>query len=222
MKKQRINNLTRTLIVILSYFIYTKFLFTIFETFNIGNPYNNWLFGFASDIIYFGFVFFLYRRTFFADVKDLEKGFRKKFLLGIKWLVIAFVLQTIVAIIIQPFLPRITGNDAAIMDLPLIYMIFKTMVFSIIVEELVFKKSIRDVISSDKVFIVISSLFYGLMNVAYTELGSTIELLNILPYIVSSAIMGILYVKTNNIVLVMLVKFTYNLLPLTAALLGWL
>jgi membrane protease YdiL (CAAX protease family) len=222
MNKQRINNLSRTLIVILSYFIYTKLLFTLFEIFNLGNPYENWIFSFISDIIYFAFIFYLYRRTFVSDIGKLKKDFWKKFLLGIKWLLIAIVLQTIAVGIVKTFIDGLVGNEAAIINLPIIYMIFKTMVFSIVVEEIVFKKSIRDVISNDKLFIVVSSVFYGLMNVAYTELGSTIELLVILPYIVSSAIMGILYIKTDNILLVMLVKFTYNLLPLTAVLLGWL
>ena len=222
MNKQRINNLTRTLMVILSYFIYTKILFTFFEVFNFGNPYDNWIFSFVSDLIYFVCIFYLYRRTFATDIKDLKKDFWKKFLIGIKWLVIALIAQMVVAIIILPFFPSVTDNDAAIMDLPVVYMIFKTMIFSIIVEEIVFKKSIRDVIPNKVMFIVVSSLFYGIMNVIYTDFSSSLKLLNILPYIVSSAIMGILYVKTNNISLVMLVKFTYNLLPLTAALLGWL
>ncbi len=41
-----------------------------------------------------------------------------------------------------------------------------------------------------------------------------------IPYIVISVITGILYIKSNNLGLVMLVKFSYNIIPLMVVIMG--
>lgn len=106
------------------------------------------------------------------------------------------------------------------MQLPMYLLIFKTMMFSVIVEELIFKKTVRNIIDNNILFIIISSLLYGFANVIFTKIGSAIILMEAIPYIVISVITGILYIKSNNLGLVMLVKFSYNIIPLMVVIMG--
>src|SRR5574344_1225786 len=108
-----------------------------------------------------------------------------------------------------------------ILSLPYFYTLFKTVIFSSIAEELVVKQSIRYVIDNNLLFIVISTLIYSAMNVAYTDLSGTALIANTIPYALFAIATGILYIKNkDNIYMVMVVKLLYTLIPLTVMLVG--
>ncbi|MDD2377643.1 MAG: CPBP family glutamic-type intramembrane protease [Bacilli bacterium] len=210
----KVQTLLKSTLVLLSYIFYNQIIYSIFSIFNINDLNTNWIYAFISDFIFFGFVFVLYFDALKSGVKDLKNQFGSKFKLGLKWLIISLIAQALMLILLDSFLPPLSENMVAVVDLNIIYMIFKTLFFSTIAEELVFKKSIRDVVSNKVVFIILSSILYGFMNIAYTNITSPIDLLNIFPYMVAMMAMCTLYVKTDNIVLVMLMNFLYNLIPL--------
>ena len=103
----------------------------------------------------------------------------------------------------------------------LLYAMFKTLIFAVIAEELLFKKSIRDLITNNILFIMISSSIYAFMNIAYTEL-SFISFITFIRCFIFSGILSYIYIKNDdNIFIVMLVKFFYNLIPLLLLLFGF-
>lgn len=219
MRKEKIEILLKSLAVILSYFVYTKVVTSILNLVFNGHFTDNYFYSFIADLIYFIIILAIYHKDLWNNIIDLKKEPVKKLLNGIKWMVIAVVLQVVTINILNAIGPYTAGNDEAVASLPAYYMIFKTIFFSILVEEIIFRKSIRDVIDNKILFIILSSLFYGFMNIVYSDL-SGLNILSILPYFVSSLALSYLYVKYDNIVLVMLVKFLYNLIPLAVTLLG--
>ena len=156
------------------------------------------------------------------DFNDLKNGLFKNIIKVGKWLLIIIIFQLLSVTAISSFLTNglNSSNEVAIMQLPMYLLIFKTMMFSVTVEELIFKKTVRNIIDNNILFIVISSLLYGFANVIFTKIGSAIILMEAIPYIVISVITGILYIKSNNLGLVMLVKFTYNIIPLMVVIMG--
>ena len=125
---------------------------------------------------------------------------------------------------IFPEMESFDGNTTAIYSiysLDTIYTIFKTLIFAAVAEELLFKESIRSIIKPNFLYVLISSVIYAFVNIMYNDLSLTITWLNMIPYLVFAILLNIIYVKNdNNICLVMMVKFFYNLIPLAVLLSG--
>ncbi len=159
-------------------------------------------------------------------VKRKRKSpFLHKLWLVIKWVLILFVVNMIGSIVTELLFPTLAGDDGNtisiynLASISMLYTLFKTLVFAIVAEELVFKKTIRDVIDNKWLFIVISSLVYAIVNVMYTEISIS-TLAPFVSYFISSSVLGFAYVQNDdNIFIVMLIKFTYNLIPLSLLLL---
>lgn len=143
----------------------------------------------------------------------------------LKWVLLLYGVTIIGGMLTELTLGSIDADDNTValyslLNVSTIYTIFKTMIFSVIVEELVFKKAIRDVIDNDILFVIVSSFIYAFMNVAYSSF-TIVSLADFIQSFVSAAILSIVYIKyDNNIFIVMLIKFVYNLIPLTIMLLG--
>lgn len=219
MIERKKKNLIQSLLVILSYFLYTSLFYRVLSVFFGTGIYDSDVWGFVADVVFLIVIIFCYRTSLMENLKDLRIHTWKKFGDGIKWMIIAIVSQTAIIAMLSSIMPSLSNNDASLLELPFYYRIFKTMVFSIIAEEIVYRKCVRDIISDKVLIVIISSLFYAFMNIAYSNVHG-MEVLTFLPYFVSSMALSYLYIKYDNIVLVMIVKFIYQLLPLTVMILG--
>ncbi len=220
MENEKIITLIRTLIVIISYFIYTTCFFSIFKIYGGDQIYDNPIFSFLADLFYFFIIIIFYYKGLIIDFKKLKKDFKKNIITIFKWLGIAILCQMISIVILNNLLSKAPINDSALSELPLYYRIFKMMIFACIIEELVFRKSLYDVIENKKLFIIVSSLFYAIMNVVYYDAIDISNLASAIPYFTSSLVLSTLYVKTDNIAMTMTTKFIYQLISLTMMLVG--
>lgn len=90
------------------------------------------------------------------------------------------------------------------------------MIFGVVAEELLFRESISDVIKNNVMFVIVSSLLYTLMNFLYSDLTIEYVWIYILMYLLPSFLFSLAYVyNKNNILMLMLIKFVYNLFPIT-------
>ena len=95
----------------------------------------------------------------------------------------------------------IAGNEEAVrklIDIAPIYMIFDVAIYAPLVEELTFRKSIRDWINNKKIYILISGILFGALHVIASVKTST-DLLFIIPYSALGISFAKLYTKSNNI-----------------------
>lgn len=92
-----------------------------------------------------------------------------------------------------------------------IWILLMVTIYYPIVEVIVFGKTIRQVIEKPWIFILVSSIFFGYFNIAFSKI--TLEtLLGTIPYIFLNAILMFSYYKSDNIMVPIGTKMLYNLI----------
>lgn len=220
---EKINNIQnfdviKTIIVLVAYFTYNLVISSLLMVIGLNSSISSF---FISDLLFLLGVIIIYRQDIKTDFKSFnnEGKISKKILTVLFWILMIFVVNLLFGAITNGmFDSSQDSNTSALYSLgqeSLVYMVFKTLVFSIVAEELVFKKSISKVINSKILIVILSSLFYAIANIIYCDLTSLPVWIDALGYFVIYLITSIMYVKhNNNIFLVMIVKFFYNLIPL--------
>ncbi|MEG0025997.1 MAG: CPBP family intramembrane glutamic endopeptidase [Bacilli bacterium] len=88
--------------------------------------------------------------------------------------------------------------------------LFNILVFTPVVEEIVFRGAFRKAISQKKLFIITSGVIYGLLH-AIILTQSFNALLMIIPFIALGLILSYIYVKYENLVVNIFVSFLFNI-----------
>lgn len=221
---QKIKSLLKLLSIYVAYFIYTTLISSVLSIFGISNEITLM---FISDLVFFMCVITLYKDALKEGYKRFEKNYKpsKRIFFVLKWVAILFGINMIGGIITELIFPGLTetGNTAIIYSIAstsTAYIIFKTLIFATVAEELVFKKAIRELISNNVLFIITSSLVYALINVMYTDI-TYLTLIDMISYFLFSLVLSYVYVKNDdNIVMPMAIKFCYNLIPITLMLIS--
>lgn len=204
--KENKNNL-RSIMIIILYFIFPyvmKFLSGV-----------KWL------VVLFYMLFallilYLYRNTFKKDFKDIIEN-KKKYLSSILINVaLIFVIMLITNALIGMLfdIKQTSENDYSLLAMfkksPIILM-FLTSLYYPVIEGVIFRKSVRDIIDNKWIFIIFSSVFYFFFNVAYTSLSFT-SIITSLCYLFSMMLLSNYYYKTNNLTASVIVMMIYNLI----------
>lgn len=216
--------LLKTLIIFIIYVSYTTIFSAILNLLNIGN---NILGMFLIDVIFLIGIVLYYKNK----IKDsFYKFFKKRTILKnilfvIKWVIILFAITLIEGMIYEAIFPNYVIDDNtktvySLADISACYTIFKTMIFAVVAEELVFKQAIRETIQKNCVFIIVSGLLYSIMNVAYSNF-SIATVADFIQCFIFFSVLSYVYIKEeDNIISIMVIKFCYNLIPLSVLLLG--
>lgn len=220
-KKERdMNKWIKTILAFLCYFIYSRAFTSLF-----GNTTGV---NFIADVIFLIFIFLAYKKNLKEDLENLKKKYSvgkiiKTILL---WVIILFVFNIAMGALTELLAPNATFDDntkaiRSLFNIDAYYTIFKTMIFAVIAEELLFRESVHDVIKNKWAFILVSSLIYTIINFIYTGFTDSFLIISILSYFLPALLFSYAYYKNNcNIFILMLIKFTYQLIPLTILLLG--
>ena len=116
----------------------------------------------------------------------------------------------------------ISQNEQAVRDLidkaPL-FMIFESLIYAPITEEIIFRKSIKDIINNKYIYIIISGTLFGLMHII-GAINNYQELLYIIPYSAVGIMFAITYEKTKNIFSTITIHSFHNGLTLILYLLS--
>lgn len=204
--KENKNNL-RSIMIIILYFIFPyvmKFLSGV-----------KWL----VVLLYMLFallILYLYRNTFKKDFKDIIEN-KKKYLSSILINVaLIFVIMLITNALIGMLfdIKQTSENDYSLLAMfkksPIILM-FLTSLYYPVIEGVIFRKSVRDIIDNKWIFIIFSSVFYFFFNAAYTSLSFT-SIITSLCYLFSMMLLSNYYYKTNNFTASVIVMMIYNLI----------
>lgn len=204
--KENKNNL-RSIMIIILYFIFPyvmKFLSGV-----------KWL------VVLFYMLFallilYLYRNTFKRDFKDIKEN-KKKYLSSILTnVVLIFVIMLVTNALIGMIfdIKQTSENDYSLLSMfkksPIVLM-FLTSLYYPVIEGVIFRKSVRDIIDNKWMFIMLSSVFYFFFNVAYTLLSFT-SIITSLCYLFSMMLLSSYYYKTNNFTASVLVMMIYNII----------
>lgn len=167
-------------------------------------------------LIYAIVLVFLYKNTFvsdFVDGKNNIKKYLKNMLISIGLIIISMIaVNLFVGILFD--IKETSENDFSLLnnfkENPLI-IILLTCLYYPLVEGIIFRKSIRDIIDNKWFFIMFSSLFYFFFNVVYTSMSFN-NIMASLCYITTMMIVSTSYWKTNNFTLSILIMSVFNIL----------
>ena len=226
LSRENLKNLTKVFVIFMIYLIYNGVFHALFELLNIQNSIITM---FAGDVCFLVFMIVLYWKKIKQNFLDLKKGIWENFIRIIIGVVVLFIVNMLVGIIGELLFSTANISDDntqsiyTLSQVSFIYTVFKTMIFGVIAEELLFKQSLREVMPNNVLFVISCSLLYAVMNVIYGDLSSPYLLSDALSYFAVSAALAYMYIKNNdNIVLVMFVKFFYNLIPMCIMIAGML
>ena len=135
------------------------------------------------------------------DFKNLKGKFNAFSDVAVKCWLIGLIIMIITNTIIGKLTPAQTVNEDSVQDIihSTSYMSLLTIgILAPIIEEIVFRKSFRDIFSKSWLFILASGLIFGALHVVI-DFNSLWDFLYIIPYSSLGIAFAIAYVKTDNI-----------------------
>ena len=221
MKKSEI--LLKTTSLYLVYFLYTYFGSYIASLFS---GIDSQLIMLLLDIIFLVVIVLVYKQVLKKDIQILKQEYSVKKVLKI--VAIGFLSIVLLNIVIAALgtllfenasMDQNTESIQNLASLSMLYTVFKTMIFGVVAEELLFRESLSDLIDNNVVFVLVSAIIYTIMNFVFTSEAFSIS--QILAYFLPALLFGTIYVKNKrNILFVMFTKFAYNIIPLVILLSG--
>ncbi|MCI9233398.1 MAG: CPBP family intramembrane metalloprotease [Bacilli bacterium] len=171
------------------------------------------IYAFIFEVIQFGIIIFLLKDQLKKDLIDLKQNhneyFKKYF---IYWFILLGAMMASNLLIVWFTPNEIANNEQSIhemLKMAPIYTFITAVFIAPFQEEFVFRKAIRNIISNDILFILVSGLLFGSLHVV-TSLTSWWQLLYIIPYSIPGFIFAYLLVKTNNIFVSGFIHFIHN------------
>ena len=167
------------------------------------------IYNLLCDIGYMIIVFTLYKDSIIKDFKNYFKKFGSNFETSFKYYLVGLLLMVVSNLIIVFFFSKAQANNEeavrSLIDKFPLYMIFSVSIYAPFIEEIIFRKSIKDVVLSfgnNKItkylYIIISGLIFGFLHVIGIS-GSIWDYLFIIPYLSLGSAFAALYYKTDNI-----------------------
>lgn len=189
------------LIFLLMYF--SSFVFAIF---NIDpekvstNEYSFYLF--ISNLLMLGIFIFIYKDTLKKDFKDYIKNLGTNMETSIKYWLVGFGIMALSNIFITYILRMsIAENEEqirALVDIAPLFMIFDVVIYAPLTEELIFRKSLKDIFSNKWIFVIVSGIVFGGLHVV-SYINNPSDLIYLIPYGSLGVTFALLYHKTDNI-----------------------
>ena len=223
----------KNLVVFSYYFIYVDLflaIFTIvgfdFYALDATTRVAIWL---AIDALFMVFLYLLYRKDIKTDFKDYKKNY-KSYFKYVNVYLIGVILMGLTNLLIQKLTGSgLSGNEQSIRALlpkyP-IYITFGAIIFAPFVEEMIFRKIIKNIVSNKYAFyftkmfkkdtkklttyafIIISGLVFGLIHIS--NFRDTNQILLGIPYMIMGLDFAYIYHKTNNIFTTMVFHAIHN------------
>ncbi len=188
----------KNMIIFISYFLYLNLQTLPFIILKI--DYNSLNLNFKIvylllyEFIYICMLFFIYRKSIKDAFKDYINNFKSYIKKYMEYWSLAFGLMIISNVVITFILPNSIANNQeainSIFKIAPIYIIISSVLFAPIVEEFIFRFSLRNIFKSDKVFIIISGFVFGALHVV-----SAFQSWADLAYIITYAIPGFVFAK---------------------------
>lgn len=222
--KNKIRNILKSMGIILLLLSFSTIMFSLFNidlTSLTIKEYLTYTILFEALLIILFIV--IYYKTIKNDIKKYFNNFSKNFELSFKYWLIGFIVMVVSNLIITFVLDKtIAGNEEVIrdyLDIAPLLMIFSTVIYAPICEELSFRKSIKDAISNKYIYILVSGLIFGFLHIINFINGPS-DLIYLIPYSALGIAFAALYYKTDNIFSTITVHAMHNLLSVLVYFIG--
>ena len=146
-------------------------------------------------------------------IEDIKKNHKEYFKTYFKYwllaLIIMFSSNIIINIIAGGSIPGNEETIRAMFSKAPIYVFISAVFLAPLLEELVFRQSIRNMFSNDLLFIIISGLIFGGLHVV-GNINHWYDLLYLIPYCTPGFIFAYIMSKTNNVFVSIGLHFLHN------------
>ena len=173
---------------------------------------------FVNDLLLIGLLILIYYKTVNEDFKKyFNHNFKNNFKQSIVYWLIGFGAMIfsnyIIAIVMNGQLTENEESVRSMIDMAPLYMGFQLVIYAPFVEEIIFRKSIRDFVSNKWVYAILSGFIFGGLHVL-TSITDITSLLYLIPYCSLGFVFALLYTKSNNIFSSIMVHAIHNSLAL--------
>ena len=157
-------------------------------------------------------VIIVYRKKLIEDFKLLKNNYKAYFYYLVKKYILIFIPALFINFIIISFITKtINVNQTTINNLSKLIAFPLVVIYAPIVEELIFRESLRKIIHNKVLFIIVSAIIFGLLHTVH-EQGLVNTLVCAIPYMVIGGGLAYTYTNTNNITNTIALHFTQNAL----------
>lgn len=166
----------------------------------------------SCETLIIGIICLINNKTLETNIKDMKINFKNYIDKNIKYYILAIFVMMLSNIIINQIYPSIAGNQESIINTlkkAPIYMFFQSVIFAPIIEEIIFRLSIRRIIKDNLTFIITSGLIFGGMHVI-GNINNFYDILYIIPYSAPGIAFAYILTKTNNILVPISIHFMHN------------
>ncbi len=154
------------------------------------------------DLITLIVFLFIFRKEIFPQIKDFKKnGFKY-----IKKYFIFYLISIIVMIISSKIINKyyiLPNNELINQEIILkypFYAIISLLFISPVIEELIFRVTLKDTFKHQSMYILITSLLFGSLHVLNSLINNNVyELLYLIPYATVGVSLSYMYIKSDNI-----------------------
>lgn len=112
---------------------------------------------------------------------------------------IFYLIYIAVSLVILAISKSTAANQNALESLPIWFTIPAAIIYAPIVEEMLFRASIRRFIKNEKIYILVSGVIFGLLHTVFSETSIFNVFIMAIPYGVMGAYLAYIYTKTNNL-----------------------
>lgn len=176
-----------------------------------------------SNLILITIFILIYRKTIINDFKKFTKKPFNLLETSFKYWFIGFIIMVASNLIITYVLNKgIAGNEQEVrnyIDSFPIFMIFNTVIYAPITEELTFRKSFKDITNNKWIYVLTSGLIFGILHIS-SYITNWTDLIYLIPYGSLGISFALLYHKTNNIYSTISMHAMHNLLAVVVYLIG--
>lgn len=171
------------------------------------------LYSFSCNIAFLIVITVCYFKTLKKDFNPFFKDFANNFEEAFKYYIIGLGIMIASNLIITYVLGGGVGSNEetvrSYIDIAPILMFLEVAIYAPLAEELLFRKSIRELVSNKWLYIFISGFIFGALHVV-SGITSAFDLLYLIPYCSLGFTFAYMYAKTNNIYSTITIHSVHN------------
>ena len=221
--KEKTINVVKCIFLFLLFFTISAIPVLIFRIdINKFSDLDTVIYSLSCSLLFLSIIMLCYRKTLIKDFKPYFKNFGRNFENSFKYYLVGVGVMIFSNLIITLlFQGDLSTNETMVRSYinasPLL-MAIDISFYAPLAEELLFRKSVRDVVKNKWLYIFISGFIFGGMHVIGTE--GLIGLLYLIPYCSLGFTFAYIYAKTDNIYSSIMLHFMHNTLTLILLLVG--
>ena len=212
--------LLKTIFTVLVYLSWSIFMQLPLNLFNIKLQYNTMLlYEFIVTLLLLVLIILIYKNELIKEFKSFNIYQIKYIFINIfaLFFIMGFSNMISYSILKNSVISNVNNFEISALNTKNITLIIRLLILSPIIEELVFRKSVRTVINNNIFFIIFSGVLLGSLYVI-AQTPSLTGLLSSMSYILVGLYLSYSYTKTNNILVNILARVIYNSLMLVIVL----